>query len=425
MEKDIYKRNEIIKIMVTGNGFDIAHLLPTSYKDFIDIMNMIINMDNNQINTEIKKLISKNEKFKDLYDLDELNFENLKRDFSEFSKQLEFSIKDKKATGLELYEYFRKINIKNKWIDFEKEINDIIRTMINFNEMLLDNHIGYICDTGRVNFNTSLNHKVTPKWKKEFEVNYQKLYDFKIIFDNEKIREEYIENEEIQIEYIIEILYKTIEKFECLFSWYLENVVSNILNHKKDIDANKDLQETDYYITFNYTDTFGKLYYGKKALDEKYFIHGSVENKNIVLGCNYLNDDEESDHSRIFKKVFKRIHYNTDFIAVQKIKNNIDEAIDVENKKIYYGVEEEEIKKIEIIFWGHSLDKTDSDIIIELINYIEIYKKQNVFVEIKVFYHNMTSKFDLLNNLFILLGKEKVEKYTNLGNIIFEEKNLY
>ncbi len=55
-------------ILVTGNGFDLAHNLPTSYGDFIEFINIIDEEENEEIN--IKKFLE--EKTKGFYYIDQI-----------------------------------------------------------------------------------------------------------------------------------------------------------------------------------------------------------------------------------------------------------------------------------------------------------------------------------------------------------------
>ncbi len=57
------------KILVTGNGFDLAHNLPTSYGDFIEFINILDEKENEEIN--IKNFLE--EKTKGFYNIDQID----------------------------------------------------------------------------------------------------------------------------------------------------------------------------------------------------------------------------------------------------------------------------------------------------------------------------------------------------------------
>ena len=37
--------SDIKRILVTGNGFDLYHCLPTAYKDFMDVVNRLLYLE--------------------------------------------------------------------------------------------------------------------------------------------------------------------------------------------------------------------------------------------------------------------------------------------------------------------------------------------------------------------------------------------
>lgn len=114
---------KIINILLIGNGFDLAHRLPTTYKDFllfIEVMKQVVNVtttddlnciDWKNINLEIYKLIQS-------------DMGNVKN-----------NIYSQADTWKELIEnnfwieYFLccQSYIKENWIDFENEISKVIQ----------------------------------------------------------------------------------------------------------------------------------------------------------------------------------------------------------------------------------------------------------------------------------------------------------
>ena len=81
---------------------------------------------------------------------------------------------------------------------------------------------------------------------------------------------------------------KDLELFSEIFTIYI-NLVINQLKPAKPLDAFGDLEkEIDAVYTFNYSNTFERLYPKSLANQlnrtEVQYIHGSAERKNIVLG---------------------------------------------------------------------------------------------------------------------------------------------
>ena len=111
-----------MNILVIGNGFDLAHGLPTTYQEFLDF-SYIFKIYNEEPNKKQFQFAPKYEKFKTyilgLYEKSEEN-EEIKK----LCEDLIGLIKDNKWI-----EYFRKVNDKETWIDFESEISKVIQAL--------------------------------------------------------------------------------------------------------------------------------------------------------------------------------------------------------------------------------------------------------------------------------------------------------
>lgn len=96
-------------ILVIGNGFDLAHRLPTQYCDFLNFIKAFNNPGNDDYSSFIKEIKEKNESL-----------------YLEIQSLIENNI---------LIEYFLSIyedrckNGKNGWIDFESEISTIVKSL--------------------------------------------------------------------------------------------------------------------------------------------------------------------------------------------------------------------------------------------------------------------------------------------------------
>lgn len=140
-----------MNILVIGNGFDLAHGLPTKYTDFLAFCKMILNVylvdyrdteDNEEMEeiwNELKlkpsyNLASLKEVFYDLnsrrtreekYDKsDDTYYENITTDtlYDKFHDNIKDNI---------WIEYFLQCNMyqKENWIDFEREISKVIQSL--------------------------------------------------------------------------------------------------------------------------------------------------------------------------------------------------------------------------------------------------------------------------------------------------------
>lgn len=254
-------------LLIVGNGFDLEHGLKTHYTDFFDTINNRVSSKNEIILNNHKYLIEDNHLL--LYLLEEY--------------------KQNKLQG-------------NNWIDIETELKKII-TLIE--EIRTNNFID------NMNYYTGENeytiiHKIQSKSSYYFK-NY--LFPFTIgttgINFYRYVKEKYDTS--------IKNLEKNLNELtNMLRDYLLEQDISNLTK-------TKDISDIDYKIThvlsFNYTDTFRKLY-SKLDNDKIDFIHGSLNKNNLVLGINEtLTEDTENKiiATVYFKKYFQRIYKKTDY----------------------------------------------------------------------------------------------------------------
>ena len=99
-----------MKILIIGNGFDLAHDLPTKYADFLDLCDAI--------SSDIKPEFSTQQLYRDFHS-------KVKTDTYLKFKQL--------VSNNAWVEFFKRKRslIGNKWIDFESEIQFVIMTIID------------------------------------------------------------------------------------------------------------------------------------------------------------------------------------------------------------------------------------------------------------------------------------------------------
>lgn len=170
----------------------------------------------------------------------------------------------------------------------------------------------------------------------------------------------------------------------------------------------KDL-EIQKVLSFNYTDTFQKIY-DKEEKAEYDYIHGKMGQSpnNMVLGINeYLLDESKNIELDFvqFKKYFQRINKKTGCIY----KCWLDELYDsLENGR---GVSEcleapsSTLPTLNIYVYGHSLDLSDKDILEELLMYENSYTT--------IFYHNDEAYTDQVINLIKVIGQDNLTKFVH------------
>lgn len=337
-------------LLIIGNGFDLEHDLKTHYTDFFDTINNNVSSKNEIILNNNKYLIKDN---------------NL----------LLYLIKEYKQNKLQ----------GNNWIDIETELKKIISLIeeININNFI-DNMSYYSGD-----------EYTTIKKIQSKSSYYFKNCLFPFIIGNNYYK--YI-NEHYNIS--IKILEKDLNELtNMLRDYLLEQDISNLTK-------TKDISDIDYKIThvlsFNYTDTFRKIY--SDIDDDKIdFIHGSLNKNNLVLGINETLTEDTTNKivdTVYFKKYFQRIYKKTDYKYVS--------WLDPTDYKNYADFDT-------VYIHGHSLDESDKEILKKIIN--SVLKKDTSTV--KIFYYDEKHYRQEVTNLIKVLGKDVFQKYYFQNRIIF------
>lgn len=285
------------RMLVVGNGFDLAHDLPTKYQHMLN---------------ELSSLSSDSE--------DELWLPC--KDIKRF-KQNPF------------IRYFMVQNDLNGWTDFETEIREIVHYFKR-----TPNEIKRSPELENVLIQNSFRREYT-LWR---ERKYPDLWD--------SLKKELDE----LIEYIDKYLYL-----------YLPSVSPASLNECKSYPRFIYGRRYDYFLSFNYTNTYLVLAsaanngIGIEVPLNTQFIHGchsyDGDIGNIVLG---IEDDDPNDLDTVyFKKYFQRIQKRTG----RELYNWIDQ-MNAQNTPMVVDI------------FGHSLDTTDRDILLTIFEnslYTNIY----------------------------------------------------
>ena len=362
------------KILLIGNGFDLAHGLPTSYKDFLDFCKMvrelytypIIDNEYNQ-----KKLIDWN------------TDKTIKSKLLECYENRKNCFEDKITTQCkeldELYDcikenvwinYFleREKSIGENWIDFESEISNVVQAIETLKGYIeRDEDVLKIKDTKQQTIIYFL--KISKK-------SLQDVFNLKRI-------DGFIEDISIELDKLI----RSLEIYICEF-----------VNEIDIIKENDDIKTItpDYVLSFNYSNTYERIYGQSKEVTYDY-IHGKADIENNVDTCNlvlgideYLEDDKNDKLEFIaFKKFYQRIYKSTDSTYMKW----------VEQIKKYPEVNHN------LFIFGHSLDKTDRDILKLLIC------NDNVTTKIYYYRKNKNDKKELgklIKNLVRIMGQDEL-----------------
>lgn len=183
----------------------------------------------------------------------------------------------------------------------------------------------------------------------------------------------------------------------------LEIYISGFINKIEGLQKNDDIKDInpDCVLSFNYSNTYERIY-GQSNKIKYDYIHGkadinnNVETCNLVLGIDeYLegHDRDEKLEFLAFKKFYQRIYKSTDSSYMEWI----DEIH--RNFLITY----------KLYIFGHSLDKTDKDILALLIC--------NDNVQTKIYYHRKSNDDKkelgkLIRNLVRVIGAKELIRRT-------------
>ena len=372
-----------MNILVIGNGFDLAHGLPTKYRDFlkfVEVIRQVLNakgkeIDWKDIHLEIKELIK-------------INMENVRNNI--FSQE---QIWRELLEENFWIEYFLQCPMyqKENWIDFESEISNVIQSIdfdMKNNNLKLDDDASIVSNFYLEKFF----HKRLPAAVLDFGEDTQ-VITFREMRD---------------------VLYQDLNKLTRAFEIYLCEYVGKI----QSVKISKEIKSLriDHVLSFNYSHTYQKLYDKLKKIKYDY-IHGesrfnsTLESNNMVLGIDeYLNKkrkDKEIDFIA-FKKYYQRIYKKTG----SEYKNWVDEIANsrYENEVALRERFPKQIpykkfnSKHKLYIFGHSLDITDKDVLRDLI------LNDNVYTTI--YYLNKGVMGQQIANLVKVIGQDELIRRT-------------
>ncbi|WBV54093.1 AbiH family protein [Chryseobacterium gambrini] len=380
------------KILITGNGFDLHHGLPTTYSDFIKITEHITtNIYDYQFDSIYKKAS---------------NYKAIAENFNKFEFDINMlsDIRILAEKNL-LFNFFNSEYKLETWIDFEIKIELIINSLLEganlIREKLFNKNYGVQTELRTADYRTFDNNI--------FIIDI--LTFFNIIIEYPSDRELFIINEDFLIkrkDYLVDIdedkissqIYSQLIEFKKIFNLYILTFVNPLLdNIKKNPDTSSLFQGINFHFTFNYTPTFEKLLY--KSGSSTNFLHGKCDKdkENIIFGINDISSIQNNGINYLkFTKYYQKLNGNTDYSFL----SNID--MKSYDKYIFY-------------LWGHSLDKSDASYINEIFEVITVSKSD--LKKIIVIYHNEHSRSKMLLNLLAIRGREDIESKMRAKELIF------
>lgn len=419
-------------ILVIGNGFDLAHGLPTTYNDFLEFAERVTHIFEF---LDLKSELDYQHSYLDGWDFD-FYIKGMLREA--FAKRR--IVSDERGEYFEVpgsslnevndligdnvwFRYFlaRRFEIGENWIDFETEMSSVIQALDATRHMV---------ETG---------NSIQKTTEKE-QVVLTKIREC----SNGAITNTYDSTQ--NIDRYTQYLYDDLKKLTRALEIYLADFVANIDVCKKSPDIES--LDIDHVLSFNYTDTFEKKYKSDKKIECDYIhgkvdIHHKIDENNMVLGIDEYLDELRRDvdvEFVAFKKFYQRI-YKQELMRVKDWCRKIKQDDELEKYSRKFLLEEQisyelvsengsdkyswrafekraeshlenfksNHKKHKLYFFGHSLDVTDKDILRELII------SDNVETTIYYYSKDGRDKSDYerkISNLIKVIGEDELIKRT-------------
>jgi hypothetical protein len=373
------------RLVIIGNGFDLAHGLPTSYKDFIDNywkeackigINKKIEYDNDnfvKLSCELGSMYN---------DLDHEAFNNIKS-----YKELMILVERNKEKGYGYYDVkfknsFFKIICQNSienWVDIENEYYKKLKIIVKLASLSNKEK-----RTQTIILNQEF-EQIRSLLEKYLKVKVEEQYDFRLARNNpfmDLLLPEFINRFDED---------RYLKEFKSADHLYVREFL------EKSGERNG---LTTYFFSFNYTkvvEQFSNIFAFNKQLN---YIHGKLKNSaNLV---NFGFGDEMDDDYKLIENIDDN-EYLRNFKSFQYLQNS-------NYKNLLDFVESD--KKFQVYIMGHSCGLSDRT----MLN--TIFEHPNC-ISIKVFYHQKEDGTDnyteIIQNISRHFNKKKLmrEKIVN------------
>lgn len=384
-----------MNILMIGNGFDLAHGLPTRYRDFLRMVEKFGQIKNHELDIVNGGLENITDSLRQY--LIKLCFVEESKYREEFFDLIQENIWIKYMTIDSLVK-------DNNWIDFESEISKVIYSLD-----IIKNRKSFHKKSS-LKIETSY---VTSILSAYMNVNIKDIND--ILHDINEYNK------------FTRCLHNDLNRLIRALEIYLTDYVEQI----KCCSISPDIIDIkpDKILSFNYTNTYEALYSDGKSIEYDY-IHGkanidnTIDTNNMVLGIDeYLIDDRKNKDLEFiaFKKYYQRIYKRTgckyrDWLY--KIKKEYEKGVANSHEKMnndsskVFSYSRKETPDLfssryqihNLYIYGHSLDVTDGDILRDLI--------LNDNVKTTIYYLNLDVYGKQITNLVRVIGQDELIKRT-------------
>lgn len=327
------------KLLVIGNGFDLACSLKSNISSYLDYAkNKFMPQNFAVILKEVQKYFDENQSWTEGGQTGQPRVESLIGNPNNPTARLLGNVISERINFWDLLFAERK-NIDKEWNDVESEIKDVTEGLktISIKELLM---------------------------KSEYSLNSSQLKSYVLLLDIlSKLRNEFPSNLVEDDNFLINEL----QSFENNFAAYLQEQFSSEIHsgYRDYLNESEELLQrlsgdSEYNIlSFNYTQPY--LWTNNEHLHTYKNVHGHIgrpdtdETSNIIFGID-STDVSPNDSSYKFTKTYRDL-FDSD---ASKSKDLLDSNIN------------------EIIFYGHSLSKADYSYFLSLFDHYQIYSNTNV-----------------------------------------------
>ena len=383
------------RILVVGNGFDLAHGLPTKYSDFLYFMALCIDhltqwrnwrvyrdSDNEPEQLAEQKALEgillkphKNTRVKNIFDE---NIAHIKNTFTE-SHFKDFAMNDLLLYFLCIYDFRQNLESNFQWIDLEAELMHLLEYLNKLPDKKTYTTTVPHLTNDRMVLQTFLLSTLNGYLKKLTKTPPEKITSMMFAY-----------------------LFKQLEQLSSLLKFYLKLVLDDLYKEPRKvfqfspkIDA---CFPVTHIISFNYTNTFS--IYNPDA--DVYYVNGCLTDTNIILGTeNTFPSDDKSyvdNNLHLFFKNVQRILYDFSYKHTKwlnsretLVHNNANGKNTIDHNNNVYIV-------------GHSLAFSDKNILLDIFENAD---------HVTIFYYSYSDKIDKLANLYKILPDELFYRYIN------------
>ena len=473
------------RIFVLGNGFDLAHYLPTKYEHFMSAMKSIeeskedttISFDElfKDYLTEIS-LKDKGNLFiktKEMYKTDELRLSSDK--IKVFKEKLE---------GNGWYQHFSNhLNNVETWIDFENEIESLLVKMCDLFEMSFDEKtIGYFTDNTSLYSNID-NETLTIKATDVLADNYRQVN--KAFFDNFKLQKTFVQNILRNFHLIDDLYFKaedtynpnsfrsnTIERSEISLEEFKELKESNSpyarrvtkKYFKNVIDINFLKKYSDSYLEFEGNKVLKQILSHLDGFNDIFKMYimlvvNQLEPINEFVRFGDLNKNLQAIFTFNYSNSFERLYSDVKLLTIDKVQYVHGST---NSRKIVLGIsdlEDERLRKYKVYGFVKTHQKLINDTDYQFLDHEDLNIKRvlgqslsDVHYEVIFWGHSLADSdaeyikavFEMnadenlpnvklrvwcfqndphepLANLIHIISKEVVERWMKKGWLVFEE----